>query len=1521
MKRRKLVSVFAATVFALSWAGPVFAGENRYLDAVLDIMPDMGDRFESVDELIKEAKWDRALDKLDAIVEEAGDTVWSVDGRVYMSVRDYITRRILAMPPEGLAFYRLRYDPEAQALFEAGLARQDVAVLDEVEARYPAATFAGLALDASASLLIDRGNYAAAAARLKRLVSRPRARAASEAETRLRAVALAKLGFCMAKLGDAAGARAAIDQLRKLQFKGTVRLGAGREDPLSFVRAVLKRGAPARAREPQMAWPSAGGHLAHTVPMLDVGPNLSKRWTVRIGDDSKPKKVDPRYRAAYYRHTGGNLVMQTSPLPVSDAEGVVYINTGKGLFALEHITGRRRWAARPPSAPVPVQQPGVMRIAFYNRTVAATWYRWQGATTATVGGGKVFAVEVLGQGYQSYLALSAFDASSGRRLWSFKQRPDGGDFEGQAYFPWAPKYVDGQLVGLACQRDEMYACALDAATGKVKWKVFLAADPVRQMNIYGRFNFLAKLGQPVVIADGTAYAATGMGAVAAVDIREGRLRWVSKYPRSAVRVQKQPANRPGGYTRYSYSGSWKGGFPVVSRGKLYLAAWDSNELLVFDCGTGAILKRIPRGKFTHFAGIHNGDVILVGPEETAAIDPTTGLLRWLVAMPRMFEPQGLPVITESSVLIPARGRLCVVGLDGAVTRRIETIPGANTSFPLGNIVSCDGRLIAANRAFATGYFSFEETYAYLSKQIAEHPRVAKAMIDRGDLSFLHASAEKTHSGKLKKYTDALKDFQMAEMVIGTQRPTDKALASRLRRMIFETRLKLSEVDRAKAVVHIDAARQYIFNEKARARFHLARGAALAAVRRYQDAVDEYLAVARNMGDVRLEEDESSVPVGLTAQARVRDLVEKHGEGVYARVDAKLKPQFDKFVRERDEAGLRKIQLDHPYSSLADNCLLEIARIVEKQKFGALRAQTLLRSITFRYPRSEVLGKAYAMLLANCIQSSQYRYAALALKDIEEKHPLLVIPWESRQVKGRDLVARLTQLKEIKQAASALGRAVPVILPPMKLAWKAGERPEVFATVVSDDNCLDRGIGLAAEVALGQPPYQYYGKVQALRAFDTATGQTLWRAKAGVAWCLGDIETGLSPWTRGKFRAIVVCSGNVVALCHPRGIMAFDLGSGRPLWTKKWTRPASRNPMQWFNTALVRDYRIRMAINQRPVFAAEGGRIFYYIPDGTLVCVDAASGKNIWRAKHAGYACGPIGVMGDLVIVATVQPNEVTAYSSALNGKVLYTKKLPGQFPRHPTYDRTRNRILLTDGNNLFCHRATDFKRLWRTNEAGAQIYTGQPPCIKLLPDNRIAVTSHVRQGNRYGYGLTLYNGENGKRLWRYSVDKYVRNKTGYTRTNMIYEPIIGKTFALIPAQTYKSVRQGRRYTQQRTMAMYRLDLVSGKKLGETKLQMAGRSSRYYMQFISAVPTAEHAVLVFREYTGRAYQAKMQLVESKSGKILLSEKLPTNVFTGRYQNLMQQRVRPLVTVDGSLLVPTGKGITCYRSGGTGKPEAK
>jgi outer membrane protein assembly factor BamB len=1506
--KRALCGIVLLVGIVGAWALPASAAEtgNRYLDAVLDIMPDMQYRFEAVDELVAEKKWDRVLQKLDEIVDEAGETVWSADGKIYTSVSDYVRHRIMSLPADGLAFYRVRYDGEARALLEEGLRKQSTPLLDQVDLKYPASIHAGAALDASASVLIDHGRYVPAVVRLERLLARPKSADSSRAATRLRAMALAKLGFCQAKLGDLSGARRISERLKKDGFRGKVTLGGG-QDALVFIKKVLDGGQVHSLIEAVSSWPAPGGHADHARPMIDLGPNLSRRWTVKIGDGTPVKKQPVRrgIRSSYNRYGNQMMKVQVSPMPVVDREGVVYVNTGTALYAFDHITGRQRWVAKPrtPAAPK-AAQPGMFVRPFNNYQTMAMWYRWQGATTASVGGGRVYAVEIMGVSNQALLSLGAFDASSGKRVWSFDQTSDSGEFKGQAYFPWAPRYDDGRLIGIAIHRDQTFLVSLDAATGKVQWKLFLAADPVLGTNAHYRRTLMAKLGQPVMISDGVAYVATGMGAVAAVEARTGQLRWIAKYPRTAIKVTKQSH-----YTQYSSLGSWSGGMPMIERGKLYLPAWDSKELLVFDCGSGRIERTIPRGDFTHFIGVRDGVVFLSG-RQTVALDAQTGLWRWTVPTP--FDVQGLPVLTESAIVIPTRGGICSISLAAPVFRRLNTIAGADTKLAMGNVVSCDGRLIASNTSYVTGYFSYEETYAYLSKLITKQKGAVKPLLDRGDLSYLHASASKSVKEKKGKFNDALRDFQSAEKRIVGMRPADKTLVSRLNRAMYETRLKLSEVEKSDAVTHIDIAKKYIYNDTANIRYHLARGAALAAEKLYADSVDEYLAIVKGMSGKRLSEDEASVPVEVIAQGRIGDLVKAHGVGIYARVDAKLKPGFGKLVAAKSANGLHQMQLNHPHSSLADNCLLEVARIVAKEKYGAMRSQVLLRSIIQRYDHSEVLGQAYTMLLQSCETSKQLRLGAITLRELGKKHPNVQIAWEGKMVKGSDLAVMMLKRKEYAQALTALNRTLPLLMEPLKKSWNTGKGTELLANVVSDESCFDRGIGLAVDCVQSTNRHPYIGRSTYMRAFSTTTGETMWKTKLNIQWSYGAIESGVSQWTRNKYRSIVVCSGGVVAACHPEGIMALDMVTGKKVWSRKWKKPASNNPARWFGNIRM-NYRIQNIMNQRPTFASEAGRIFYLVPDGTLVCLDAATGRDIWRSKQGGYAAGKIGMFGDVLVTASVSPNQINAYS-AVDGKRLYKKTLPGTYPQHPTFDRARNRVMVSDGASLHCYNVADYKLIWKAGRLST-VNNNQPWIVRMLPDNRVLAAYYGRNNNYYGYKVSVLDGTTGKRKWSYQASKYKNDRKGnYTRSNLIYEPMFTRDSVLIPMQNQVRKRSGKRYTNTRDVSIHTVDLRTGKKKSEfaikAKTRTTGNRSYSYVYFLAGTSAAGHSVTMTRQYTSGKNVAKLSVINTLTGKEVLSQTLPAAFFSGRYQQLLQQRIEPYVTIEGSLLVPTGSGIQCY-----------
>ncbi|MFO7899388.1 MAG: PQQ-binding-like beta-propeller repeat protein, partial [Planctomycetota bacterium] len=620
--------------------------------------------------------------------------------------------------------------------------------------------------------------------------------------------------------------------------------------------------------------------------------------------------------------------------------------------------------------------------------------------------------------------------------------------------------------------------------------------------------------------------------------------------------------------------------------------------------------------------------------------------------------------------------------------------------------------------------------------------------------------------------------------------------------------------------------------------------------------------------------------------------------------------------------LRELQVKHPHSSLADNCLLEMARIVSKREHGALRSQTLLRSLTLRYPESEVLGEAYGMLLRNCLKSTQYRLAAVVLEDIAKKHPKIEVPWDGGTLTGEGLVARLMETEELKRASVALARALPVLVPPLGRVWEEGSDKEVLAQVVSDENCFDRGIGLAVRAVEGKGRWAAYGRITALRAFHTSDGKTLWKTKVDVDWCCGEYETGFSLWGRNQFRAIVVCSGSVVGLCHPEGILAFDLATGKRLWSRKWKRPATRQPNQWFDHTALRGVHsyLRQSMNQRPVFAAEAGRIFYYLPDGELGCLEAATGRDIWKASRGGYASGPIGLFGETVVVGTIQPNRISAYN-ILTGRKQYSKNVAGQYPSMPAYDRTRGRVFTSDGQRLYCRRVRDYKLLWR---GGSTSQTHPRPWqVDVLPDGNVAATKYMRHGNQYGYGLVLYDGESGKLAWKVAVNRYKRKGRDYERVNMHGAPMFGRGLVFIRAQEYIRKREGKRYIQKRRMLMDIVDYRTGKKLRRYTAEAPKRKNRQYTYVypISGRATARHVVMMTRTHTGREQGAKLHVISGETAEAVVEEDLPKAFYSGRYQHLLQQRAEPVVTVEGNIIVPTGKGLRCYGPAGAGQGEKK
>jgi hypothetical protein len=328
------------------------------------------------------------------------------------------------------------------------------------------------------------------------------------------------------------------------------------------------------------------------------------------------------------------------------------------------------------------------------------------------------------------------------------------------------------------------------------------------------------------------------------------------------------------------------------------------------------------------------------------------------------------------------------------------------------------------------------------------------------------------------------------------------------------------------------------------------------------------------------------------------------------------------------------------------------------------------------------------------------------------------------------------------------------------------------------------------------------------------------------------------------------------------------------------------------------------MNWRPAFAAGGGRMFFYIPDGSLGCIDAATGRILWRAKLAGYGTGSIGVFGDRVVVSAVNPNSIAAYS-VLNGKLLLTAKLHGSIPGMPGYDDARRRAYFVDENGqVRCYQGADLKIAWTTPKTG-----GNYPELgyaSVRPDGSVRTLRRVRRGSQTIYEMSLYDGEKGKRKWAAAVGRYHRKGQDYERTTVNQAPVLGEAFACMPASDYVRKRENNRYISRSQGILFLFDSRTGKMTAKLAL----KGNNVWPMCLSA--TRRHLVFLSREYDTAKRQnlIRFNVADAEAGKVALSEKLGGPMPLTDPRNRLLYALRPVVTLTGHVILATGDGLACY-----------
>jgi len=693
------------------------------------------DRFE---QLLADGQWEEAVNRL--LVVAAGGTRRTTiddghqlipvgDGR-YLGVNQYVRSQLLALPPRALKIYRSRVDPLAEAWYRQGVDRRDNALLRRVVDEAPASSYADDTLMALGEIALEKADYASARAYWEQLipaasarpsqpsdVSKPsdetggsnglgesqptageRSPDAAAAEQPITPASLraawprfpdtdfplaavrARLVLASILAGELQRAGAELDRMEQLHADASGRLG-GRE--VVFVGKLGELLSSARSwpeAAPTEDWPTfAGaptrdGRAARRPDPAGVAWRYSLSPT-EVGSDRVVPAVAESVRAplSYY--------------PVF-AEGRLFVADASSIHGLQADTGDPPW-------------PGASRTIFHPPGNATSPSRVPGDAfgtpryTLTVYGKRLYArlgspVTVEPAERERGLVrneLVCLDlAAEGRLLWRATAE-EGWAFEGAPLADHRGVYV---AMRRADVRTESHVACFDPATGRLRWRQFVAAALTPAGNTLHQISH-----NLLTLAGNRLFHNTNLGAVAALSAEDGELHWAHTYPRELQGDLLAPALH------------WARELNpcVYDDGRVLVAPADSPRIYAFDAATGNLLWQSPEAvaDAVGLLGTTGQHVIAGG-----------GRLYWL----RLDGPRGGRIdhlwpdgpdrpgwgrglIADGEVLFPTRERIHAFDARTAAPRRVIELSARDATG--GNLMVADGRLIIATERELIGF--------------------------------------------------------------------------------------------------------------------------------------------------------------------------------------------------------------------------------------------------------------------------------------------------------------------------------------------------------------------------------------------------------------------------------------------------------------------------------------------------------------------------------------------------------------------------------------------------------------------------------------------------------------------------------------------------------------------------------------------------------------------------------------------------------------------------------------------------
>lgn len=1186
---------------------------------------------------IEEKNYSRAIEILQAIIEgDSGFVASEDDAGHFIAMRVAATDLIGNLPPEGRDLYRQLYNVRAERKFADARAEGNLQGMEDVAITYLHTPAGQQALETLGAMYFDRGRFLQAAYYWQRWLK--------QAQQADRPLLLSKTATALHFAGREEQARELLEELRKQAPEATAKLGGQEQNLLAFTEALLQREAMARSgvRTLEGVYPGWGG-IADGMAIMDrcqfvllpqwqtqpaeTGTPLAEQLIARDVIENMGAQQGRKLEAHVQLHNGHVVIpkditnrsraasnLQPLPAvirPVVTDRWVIYRGDDR-VVALDRETGMLAWDTW---EMLPIERAQESsdndRHRYYGHS--APIFVDQGRYGLTVGGGYVYTIwdfpfddpdpsgQMTPPGKEAS-SLTALELErEGYAAWTV-------GYSGQeealtdALFVSLPTYHrtgpnSGRLYAVVMQTETYALVCLDPHDrGKLIWKVDIAQVPAVQAG--GQFSHIdrmTKVGTPPAVAEGRVYVTTNAGVIAAFDAETGKSFWAHQY--------ETGLNPGAGHHPHMMMVVHANGEPhsrvnpiLVSGGLVIVMPADAKQIIALDAQDGS--------------GVWEYDIAQPGLDTVAPLDADRLLLcgqqvnvlrlgdgKILQKLTNVKAQAGRPAVTPESVYLSGDGG--VYQIDKA-DYSVRFMAQAESTGLLGNLVSADGQLFAANALGMSCYSSYDLARERLSERIGQaEPLVqAELQFQRGHLAFV-----------AKDYDQALADFQACrEIADGLDDLQRQTFLTQLRPRLYRAYVALGNVtrDRDERLERFQQAAELAETplEKAHMLIRLARH--YEDVGKFSKAIQLARQVRNEHGDFRL----TDVKIGPNADTSVNAadvstthygeqwareyigrLLSVHGQQIYAPYDAKARDAIDQALAADNPVALMDVAEAYPHSRHLPEARFRAAELyfnearqrtgrAANDRLGKARSILLSSLATLDDPQeraSAVVGLAAVDIAAGVPQSARRNLAAIS--NVPQDLHVSFGPYEGNV---GDVIEQLKQASERPPEASGSSRLPDL---PVQLGQLASF-DDKNALIVTDNHL--RPI-VADETAFvlrkGSLEFWPLDEVAAEGSYDPrsvevdldpdAMGDARYNATGVWAAGLSDDARHLA-LTDGRVLVIVdlsnarvqsrlnigqaiaagVGESHLLALEATGTIRAFDLAAGREVWQSRIRLPKS-----------------------------------------------------------------------------------------------------------------------------------------------------------------------------------------------------------------------------------------------------------------------------------------------------------------------------------------------------------------------------